>query len=377
MTCHPPDGWLQRAAISLLALLMTACAQHMVQTPPVTELPPLEIAAATLPPAEALLQTTSPDMLALNDEMRDFVDRYVHGDQRQRLQTLHRSLLSPAMVGVSYDPTADGTAAQVFHSGAANCLSYAHLFVAMARYAGLNARFLSTSLRPEWSRHGNQIALRRHVNVTVKLRSGEQYVVDIDPIARERIASADILSDDEALALYHSNLAMDALLDDDLSRAYSQAVKAVALGSNIDYLWVNLGIVYRQAGQDAAAEAVYHTALTIDPDSRTAMNNLAVLYNSRGDMTQARIWEDRVRERRERNPYYHYYLGELAESRGELDLALAHYRDAIELKQTDAEFYFRVARLHLAMQQRDQSRRYIKLEALDSGSVVTAKLQTD
>jgi tetratricopeptide (TPR) repeat protein len=393
MTRRPRSGrWLW---VGLLACLAGGCAHNTVTTPPVTGLPPLELPTGPIAPEDALAKTHSPNMLALSDEMRAFVDRYVRGDQRQRLQTLHRSLVSPAMAGVSYDPAADGTAEEVFHSGAANCLSYAHLFVAMARYAGLDAKYLSTSLRPEWSRHGNQIALRTHVNVTVRLHNGEQYVVDIDPVGRERIASSDVLGDDEALALYHGNLAMDALLDSDLPRAYAEALRAVSLGGNIDYLWINLGIIYRQAGQNAAAEAAYRTAPAINPDSRTAMNNMAALYNTIGETDKARAWEARVLERRERNPYYHYYLGERAEASGDLASALAHYTEAIALKDSEAEFYFRVARLYLAMQQHEQSRRYIVqaidharlvaerreyeafLDKLDDGAVVTARLHAD
>ena len=83
-----------------------------------------------------------------------------------------------------YDMSADGTAAEAFASGRANCLSYAHLFVALARYAGLDANYQSLTLRPEWSRHGDRVALRQHVNVRVDLRGGEQYMVDIDPVSR-------------------------------------------------------------------------------------------------------------------------------------------------------------------------------------------------
>jgi Tfp pilus assembly protein PilF len=329
----------------------------------------------------------------MTDEMREFVDDYVNGSQRQRLLTLHRSLRSPAFVGVKYDPDADGSAADVWRSGAANCLSYAHLFVAMARYAGLDARYLSVSLRPEWSRHGDQVALRKHVNVRVRLRSGEEYVVDIDPVARERIASAKVLRDEEAFALYHGNRAMGALLQQQRERAYAEAVRAISLGGSIDYLWVNLGAIYRQTGQDEAAEAMYRAALELNPDSPTAMNNMAVLYATRGQLQESRHWEERVRKRRTQNPFYHYYLGEVAEADGDLDTALSHYLDAIALKETESEFYFRVARLYLAMQRREQSRSFAEkaiehsrlvgerreyqlfLNQLDSKTVVTAQLQ--
>jgi Flp pilus assembly protein TadD len=353
-------------------VLLAACTNLGARGPGIDELPPLQLPGAPLPPSEAMARTTTPPLLELNDEMREVVNRYVSGNQRQRLRALHQSLQSPGMVGISYDPAADGTAAEVFDNGAANCLSYAHLFVAMARYAGLDARYLSVSLRPEWTRHGNQLALRKHVNITVRLRNGEEYVVDIDPVARSRVASADVLSDREAQALYHGNIAMDALLEGDLAGAFAEGVRAVDLGPGIDYLWVNLGAIYRQAGQDDAAESMYLTALEINPDSRSAMNNLAVLYHARGELAQSRYWETLIEERQQVNPFYHYSLGEIAESEGDLEAALSHYLDAIALKESEAEFYYRVARLYLRQDQREDSRRYVMM-AIERASLVTER----
>lgn len=358
-----------RALLGMLILLLVACANHPASVPRVGSLPPLLLNGETITTEQALAATDTPRLLEMNDDMREVVDRYVTGSQRQRLRSLHRSLVSPALVGIEYDPAADGTASQVFNAGAANCLSYAHLFVAMARYAGLDARYLSVSLRPEWSRHGDQLALRKHVNVRVRLRNGEEYVVDIDPISRSRMATADVLDDQEAAALYHGNIAMDALLEKDLRTAYVQAIRALALGPGIDYLWVNLGAIYRQTRQDDAAEAMYQHALALNPDSRSAMNNLAVLYQGRNEEDKANYWQERIRERQEYNPFYHIYLGETAEASGDLDTALTHYLEAIELDKSDSEFYYRVARLYAALQEREESRRFI-VKAIENARLV-------
>ncbi|MEP5764669.1 MAG: transglutaminase domain-containing protein [Halieaceae bacterium] len=347
---------LHRAAASLAVLLLLGCANTLVSTPDPKTLPALPTEAGNYTAELALASVSTPRLLQLNDEMREFVDRYVrHGDQRQRLRILHKSLLSPALVGIEYDPSADGSAADVFASGYANCLSYAHLFIALARYAGLDASYLSVSLRPEWSRHGDQVALRKHVNVFVTLRNGEQYVVDIKPLSREQVASADRLKDREAFALYHGNLAMDALLKRRYDLAYAQALRALELGSRIDYLWTNLGAIYRLAEEDAGAEEAYMTALSINGNSRSAMNNLAVLYSRQGLQDKASYWEQQVQRYRQRNPYYHYYLGDLAQQAGNLDQAIDHVREAIALKDSDAEFYFRLAQLYYAKHEPDRS----------------------
>jgi Flp pilus assembly protein TadD len=187
---------------------------------------------------------------------------------------------------------------------------------------------------------------------------------------------------------------MEALFHQDSAEAYAEAVRALSLGGNIDYLWVNLGAIYRVAGQDAAAEAMYRQALELNPDSPSAMNNLAVLYFDRGELEESRRWEERVRKRRQTNPFYHYYLGELAEAAGDHEQALEHYLDAIDLQEDEAEFYFRVARLFLTMERVEQSRSFAEkavmhsrlvgerktyqlfLEQLQRSNVVTAQIDT-
>jgi tetratricopeptide (TPR) repeat protein len=360
----------QRLLAGLMVLLLTACAQHSQRSAEFSSLPPLQLPDKQWSAADAAASVTTPDLLGLSPAMREFGDRYVNrGHQFRRLQILHSSLRSPAFVDIRYDPVADGTAAEAFARGSANCLTYAHLFVSLARYAGLDARYLAFKLRPQWARHGQRVALSQHVNVLVKLRNGAKYVVDIDPINRGSIASAAVLDDEEAFALYHGNLAMDALLSERQTMAFAEAVRAVELSTNTDYLWVNLGAIYRQNGQNDAAEKSYLTALHLNPNSRSAMNNLAVLYESLGDVERSLQWRERVAAYRQRNPYYHIYLGELAEAEGNPDQAIAHYRQAIALKDSDAEFYYRLAKLYFSLHQRPESIRYVR-EAIERSRLV-------
>jgi Flp pilus assembly protein TadD len=360
----------QRLVAGSMILLLAACALQSQRSAEFSSLPPLQLSDRQWSAADAAASVPRPDLLELSPAMREFGDRYVNrGNQRQRLHMLHSSLRSAALVDINYDPTADGTAAQAFERGSANCLTYAHLFVSLARYAGLDARYLVYELRPQWSRHGQRVALRQHVNVLVKLRNGQQFVVDIDPVSRERIATAGALDDEEAFALYHANLAMSALLFDQQAIAFAQAARAVELSTDTGYLWVNLGAIYRQAGQTDAAEKSYLTALQLNPGSRSAMNNLAVLYRSMGDDQRADQWALRVAAHRQRNPYYHIYLGQLAEQAGKPQQALAHYREAISLKDSDAEFYYRLAKVYFSLHQRPESIRYVR-EAIERSRLV-------
>ena len=192
--------------------------------------------------------------------------------------------------------------------------------------------------------------------------TAKQYVVDIDPVARERVATARILADRAAFALYHGNRAMEALFHQDRGRAYAESVRALELGGGIDYLWVNLGAIYRGAGQDEAAEAMYRRALALSPNSPTAMNNLSVLYHKRGEWWRSRgAGRTRSASGATRIPSTTTISASRRSPTATWRRALTHYLDAIELKESEAEFYLgqpRVARLYLAMQRREESRSY-------------------
>ena len=82
--------------------------------------------------------------------------------------------------GVVYDPALTRTAVELFHQRTGNCLSFAGLFVVLAREAGLDAGFQDVPVLPNWRLDGDAFVVERHVNVIV--RSGrEEYVVDFRP----------------------------------------------------------------------------------------------------------------------------------------------------------------------------------------------------
>ncbi|WP_116367187.1 transglutaminase-like domain-containing protein [Parahaliea mediterranea] len=321
--------------------LLCACAHRPSLRAAVAALPPLQADGQVVTLAEAAA-LQSPGLLVLDDDMRDFVARYAprSAGPRQRLLNLHSAIKGSGTLGMRYDAFSDGSAQQVFHRGTANCLSYAHLFVALAREAGLDARYQWLEVRPQWTRVGERVALRLHVNVLVRLPNGEQYMVDIDPLPSPDIAGSRTLTDAQALALYHNNLAMDALAAGELAAAWQQSVKALQVSPDTGQLWVNVGAIYRAAGQYGAAERSYFHALQQDAGDRSAMNNLLVLYQHQGREAERAYWAERVARYREANPYYHAWLGDQAGEAGDWDAALAHYQRALRLRKDDARLLY-------------------------------------
>ena len=334
-------GPLRSAAVCIVGFALAACSSLVVQQQAGTP-PPLRFNDREITVEDAHNMIPDVDLLAVNDEMREFVEQYVsrRASQRNRLMMLHRAVKGSGVLNMQYDPFADGDARSAFKRGTANCLSYAHLFVSLARLAGLRARYQHIEVRPRWERLGERVALSQHVNVLVTLPGGEQYSIDIDPVQPAEIAGSLILTDSEAAALYHSNIAMTALAEERLEEAWMQMVLALDRAPKLSQLWVNLGAVYRHVGQLEEAEQAYRVALTADPRDRSAMNNLAVLYGMTGRTKEEEFWLDRLYSHRQKNPYYHAHLGDVAAQEQDWDGAYRHYRRAVQLQPADSRLVY-------------------------------------
>ncbi|MEE4277203.1 MAG: transglutaminase domain-containing protein [Halieaceae bacterium] len=324
----------------LLPVLLSACASSGSRTTGL-EVPPLRFADEVYEVGDALREPEV-DVLALSDEMRAFVARHTEGvnSPQRRLQALHQAVKAEDGLDMRYDPFADGDARQAFERGTANCLSYAHMFIALARHAGLDARYQWMEVRPEWHRIGERVAVRLHVNVSVIDRDGSHFMVDIDPLRRHEVAGSRIMSDPEGLALYHNNLAMMAFAEERPVEAWKSVVRGLRVAPDLSQLWVNLGAIYRVAGQDRDAEAAYHEALRVNRLDRSAMNNLVVLYRDLGKDKDADFWERKLWHYRDRNPYYHASLGDEALKIEDWESAYAHYRRALKLQPMDGQLNY-------------------------------------
>lgn len=362
MVCRPRSMFcllLSQFWVATLLLVQLSACSSLPGKPAV--LAPLQLPDKQLTAADTDALVT-PGLLDINDEMREFVARYTADATglRQRLVSLHRAVSGSATLGIDYDPFAEGTANTVFYDQSANCLSYANLFVALAREAGLDARYQWVDVRPQWTRMGERLAVRLHVNTVVYLNHQHRYMVDIDPLPSRDITGSSELSDTDAQALYHNNIAMDALSREDLEQAWLHGAKALQLSPGLALLWTNMGAVYRRAGQYRDAEAAYLHALELDSGERSAMNNLMVLYEVEGREEESAYWAGRVDRHRKGNPYYHAWLGDQSGEEGDWRAALDHYQDALELQPEDADLHFTVALIHQQLDQPLAAQRYVE-----------------
>lgn len=272
-----------------------------------------------------------------------------------RAWALTHATLDPYILHFSYDPQTTLTASDAFAERRGNCLSFSAMFVAMAREAGLDARFQEVVIPPKWSAVNDTLLVNKHVNAVVSER-GSRYIIDVSRRERMPREQSRLLSDSEAEAQYYNNLGAEALVAGRLPEAYAHFRKALETHPGLDYVWSNLGVVFRRNGQVGDAIFAYRTALEANPDHAVALNNLHSIYSEEGRTEEAQRLERRVERNRRNNPYYLHHLAEVAYEEQRFGDAIELLDRAIGIEANEYRFYFTLAQAQRRTGQHDRAR---------------------
>ena len=304
------------------------------------------------------------EVLALNDQMRDYVAAKVGGDPqaRSRLRKLIRGMIDDDFLTLDYDPNLTYTAIETFQNRQGNCLSFSILFAALAREANLDLTFQMVDIPPSFRADGEMILLNNHINVRVKgvrkdINFAGDYVVDFNTAEYNGNYDTREVDDDYAIALYYSNLAVESMQAGKWESAFRYLKKGIETNPEIAGLWVNLGVLYsRNVHHNMAAQA-YQQALSIQPSNKSALVNLASALHHLGRVEEALQYSRKVEYYRSRHPYYHYYLAQTAYRENRLEDAMAHLEDATKLKSDEHQFYFLRGLIHQQKKEYDLAAR--------------------
>jgi len=304
------------------------------------------------------------DILALTDEMRDYLDEHVvtiHGEV-PRLETLAKIVFDKDFLSLTYENDFTRTASEAFESQSANCLSFTAMFVAMARYVGLNARFQEVSLSRSWERKGSVAVLVRHLNARLRIK-GHDFVMDFNPDLQDRARFASPISDERATAHYYNNRGAETYGEGLYEEAMGWFELAVETDPSMSYAWSGLGMTHHRLGDDDSAEEYLETAIQKDRKDLVAVSNLAVFYTHMGRHKDAARFERRLQYHRKRNPFWHFAQAEDAMRREAWKEALHHLKTAVRLRDKQHEFYWAISRVYFAMGHERKAKSYMGLAA--------------
>ncbi len=299
------------------------------------------------------------DTLYISDEIKQLVDGHLNrrDNDRTKVNKLQEILYDEEFLNIQYSDEQTHTAVEVYLAREGNCLSVMNLYVAMARYAGLEASFQTVNVQPNWDRRGSLLVLSQHINATGKLAINSYYVVDFTPEIALQQLTARTVTDLDARALYFNNLGAEALIGERADEALVYFKNALFLDPELSIAWNNIGTTYNRLGNPTFAEYSYEMAFNTDNTNATSINNLAKFYRGTGNIRLAREYEFAIQRFNNRNPYYHYAQGAVEMQARDYEAARLSFRRALRLKELEPDFYIALASVYVALGDREEAQK--------------------
>jgi Flp pilus assembly protein TadD len=280
------------------------------------------------------------DVLALPPEADALLAQTLEGEPtpQQRVRALAHLFERDGALGLRYELLTTGTAAETFERRAGSCLAFTHLFVALARRAGIDARYREVVTVPQWERAGDYVVVNRHVIAYGEIPRFGTYTVDFGVLSPEERRFGRGIDDARARAQHFNNRGASALADGDGVAAVAYFNRALRIDPSLAYVWSNLGTAYLRLDDRTRAEIALRHAQSLSPYDVTPLNQLARLYQLQGEDALAREYLERAGSARLRNPYVLFQEGIAARNDGELERAIDLLRRAVRTQPDEVQF---------------------------------------
>lgn len=326
-------------AVSVLVLL-EACAASSIRRSQISDEELLSGKALDPTFAASTSSVSIDDAFALDDEMHEFVRQISEvGDSSTRVIRLLAAMKQRGLFSLEYNEAVTQTVSGTFHEHRGNCLSFTMLFIALAREAGLRARYQLVDVPPQWNLDSDLVVIANHVNAVIETRSEHDLVVDFNKANFREDYATKKIDDAYAASLFYTNLGAEAMIKRDYPKSFMLLREAIHARPDVASPWVNIGVLYGRQGRLDYAEAAYLRALEIAPQERSALANLAGVYEALGDAERAAEYRERVRHYQDINPYYHYARAQKAYREERYEDTLAELKRAIRLRDDESPFY--------------------------------------
>jgi Tfp pilus assembly protein PilF len=347
----------------LLPMLLAACAGPQIAQRPV-ELFKDQLFA---PPSERI---SADDVFAVSDAMKRFLKVEIASQLEAKgpQQGLIDALNSKKQLQVQYDSATTRNAMQTFDERAGNCLSLVIMTAALARELGMSVHFQSVFVDENWSRSGGLFFTVGHVNLTVgkryhnvksRIDDNVMITIDFNPPQANKSYHTWAIREETVMAMYMNNRSAEALARGKLDDAYWWVREAIRQDPNFVSAYNTLGVVYRRAGNAAAAEQVFNHALAREPANAQLMSNLAMVLTDEGRIAEAKNLTDRV-ERREPYPPFHFFtVGSQAMQAGDFKTARDMFLRELARDPYNHEFHFGLAMAYARLGDLAQSKRHL------------------
>lgn len=291
----------------------------------------------------------------------------LHLSEKRRFNRLVQYFNDPAGLGLTYDADKTLSASQTYYQRTGNCLSMASLFVAMARTLKLEANINEVQIPPLWQNPKEKTyQLVLHVNASVKLhaRAGSSVrdkVVEFNSDNYNPYRRQKTVSDNRLMALYLSNKAIEAMLDNNTDLSFNALLQAINLEPSDPILWTNMGSILKRANLIHASETAFLYSLKLDPSNHMASSALARLYRLEKNDKLAKMYLENAHSLRANNPYIQIEHAKVAFQQGQFQQAIKLTYKAIEKQKYEHSFYQLLGLCYLQLKEYEHAANSFKI----------------
>jgi tetratricopeptide (TPR) repeat protein len=333
-------------SLVLLALLVMASATACVPQQPRTPL---------TPDAVALLVDARRSGVALNDPstmdgaMAQAMDEEVGrgGSEKERIDRLRRWLHDGDKAFV-HDPTLTVDARTAFRNRRGGCMAHAVLFVTLARYLGVEAYYVHALTAREFADRGEGLVAMTHVAIGYVDASVDRVVDVWMPVDDWRLVRYERIDDASALALYYSNLAVEAMRAGRLAEAEKLLRFLSKHAKEVPEIRSNLAAVLVRQKRFADALLVVHVAIERFPQFKPLYTNGFLAAVGAGDEKLAEELAAKARELVEVDPIFLVARGVSDYERGRFEQAAKSFERARSDKSDSVVIHAWLVRAYVA-----------------------------
>jgi Tfp pilus assembly protein PilF len=292
--------------------------------------------------------------LSVPPKLRDKVRREVgyDGSEKARLLKLVRYMSDIEGLGFRYQTQSSLTAEKAFAARRGDCMSYANLFIALARTLDVQARFVRITQLPVTWEAGGRFFESSHMAVAFGREAAwdQAVIVDFGNVHTSpwRFALYDDVSDDEAFVLFQNNVAVQKMLAGDVNGAEAIFRFFYRRASNVPEVANNLSLVLMQSGRSPEALAVLTEAVDRFPHFRPLFANAVQAARRVGDDALASSLEARGRELLEDEPAWNFNEGMRSYNAHAYSSAALRFEKALSSDPDNVRLLAWSARAHLA-----------------------------
>ena len=287
----------------------------------------------------------------------------VGGSERSRMQSLVRYLVDSDGLAFRYVNTRTLNAQAAFDAREGDCMSYAMLYVAAARAAGLEVHFVRITQLPVYWEDRGRFFTSSHIAVAhgEDTWGADAMVVDFTAThtSEWRFSLYTPIDDETAFVLFHSNRAVELLLQDRVAAADRLLTYLLEHAPEVPEVYNNLGIILMREHRMQEATELYGQAIERFPGFVPLYSNAVSAASASGLPDLVKIWRAAGQQVAKRDPAFSFAQGMLAFRERNFSAAATHFAQALEIQPDDLTLLAWAARAHLSAGDLDHGRREV------------------